>query len=283
MSKYFNQTQHTVEIGNGEHTQPGVLDQLLGTVKEGNALAVAVGQSRLEGCRKVAIGRNGSTPQLISKVTQLNLRAAESYRALRTRLMRMQSGTGLRSVAITSAMQGDGKTLTSANLALCFAQLTGFRTLLIDGDLRTHGLSKLLHLNRGVGLGEILAGSAPYEDAICATDFPNLYVVNTGNDTSAPGELLAGNSLKEFIGWAGESFKLIIVDSPPLPSVADAELISAACDGVLMVVRALRTPRELLESAATQLDQKKFLGVVYNGADHLGKYGPYRDYLQVPK
>ena len=283
MSKYFNQTQETSQIGNGDHTQTGALDQLLGTVKEGNALAVAIGQTRLEGCRKVVIGRNGSNPQLISTVTQLNLRAAESYRALRTRLMRMQSGSGLRSVALTSAVQGDGKTLTSANLALCFAQLSGFRTLLVDSDLRTRGLSKLFHLNRGIGLGEILAGSAPYEDAICATDFPNLYVVGAGNNISAPAELLAGTHLKEFVGWAGESFKLIIMDSPPLPTIADAELISAACDGVLMVVRALRTPRELLESAAAQLDQKKFLGIVYNAADHLGKYGPYRDYLQVSK
>jgi len=283
MSKYFNQTQQTVEIGNGDHTQPGVLDQLLGTVKEGNALSVAVGQTRLEGCRKITIARNGSAPQLISTVTPLNVRAAESYRALRTRLMRIQSGTGLRSVTITSAMQGDGKTVTSANLALCFAQLSGFRTLVIDADLRTHGLSKLFHLNRGVGLGEILAGSTPHEEAICATDFPNLYVVGAGNNTTAPAELLAGTNFKEFIGWASECFKLIIVDSPPLPTIADAELISAACDGVLMVVRALRTPRELLESAATQLDQKKFLGVVYNGANQLGKYGSYPDYLQVSK
>jgi capsular exopolysaccharide synthesis family protein len=283
MSKYFNQTQQTAQAGNGDRAEAGTLDQLLGTVKEGNSLAIAVGDTRLEKCRKVVIARNGSNPQLISSLSHLNLHAAESYRALRTRLMRMQSGNGLHSIAVTSAVQGDGKTLTSANLALSFAQLSGFRTLLVDADLRTRGLSKLFRLSRSFGLGEILGGKTEYEEAICATELSNLYVAGAGNNTSAPPELLAGTRFKEFIGWASESFKLIIVDSPPLPTITDAELISAACDGVLMVVRALRTPRDLLEAAASQVDQKKLLGIVYNGADESNRYGSYRDYLQGHK
>src|SRR5207248_9560042 len=125
---------------------------------------------------------------------------------------------------------------------------------------------------------EVLGGKTEYEDAICGTELPNLYVMGAGNNAAAPPELLAGPRFKEFIGWAAESFKLIIVDSPPLPTIADAELITAACDGVLMVVRALHTPREFLEAAALQLDAKKLLGVVYNAADHTQKYGVYPDY-----
>jgi len=281
MSKFFNQTQQILQGNGAEGVHSGILDQLLGTIKQGQDAAVAVADSRLEKCRKLPVGKNGSNPQLVSKLTAFNLHAAESYRALRTRLMRMQSGNGLRSVVITSAVQGDGKTLTSANLALCFAQLSGFRTLLVDADLRTKGLSKLLGASGRIGLGDILAGKTEYEEAVWATELPNLYVAAAGNTNSSPPELLAGSRFKEFIGWAGESFKLIIVDSPPLLTIADCELITAACDGVLMVVRALHTPREFLGSAAARLDTKKLLGVVYNAADHERKYGVYPDYLRL--
>ncbi|HYL92220.1 MAG TPA: CpsD/CapB family tyrosine-protein kinase [Alphaproteobacteria bacterium] len=276
MSRYFKQTQQSQQPANLDPINGGALDNLLGAIKESHEASSAVADNRLEGCRKVTF--NPQRLELISQIDKFNWQAAEAYRALRTRLMRTQAASGLRSVVITSAVQGDGKTLTAANLALCFAQLTGFKVLLVDADLRSRGLTRLLGHPSGPGLTDLLAGNARYEQAICSTNVPNLYVLGAGAACASPPELLAGARFKEFIGWAGEGFKLVLIDSPPLLTIADCELITSACDGVLMVVRAARTHRDLLESAATQLDQKKLLGLVYNGAEYMRKQTMYRDY-----
>jgi capsular exopolysaccharide synthesis family protein len=179
-------------------------------------------------------------------------------------------------VVLTSSVSGEGKTLTGLNLALCCAQLHDLRVLLIDGDLCTRGLTGLLGNPPAPGLSEVLAGSAQPEQAIIATDLPNLHILGAGAPTVPSLELYASNRWKELVGWCGENFKLVLVDSPPILPLADFELMSAACDGVLLIVRALQTSRELLRKAAGAVDKKKFLGVVFNGADFNGQ-GSYSD------
>jgi protein-tyrosine kinase len=190
--------------------------------------------------------------------------AEESYRALRTRLLRLRSAQGLRSIVVTSAVQGEGKTLTSLNLALCCAQLRDMRVLLIDGDIRSNGLTRLIGSPLAQGLSEVLAGKCEPEKAVLATDLANLYVLPAGTPSMPPPELFAGRRWQELIGWCNESFKLVLVDSPPALNLADVELITAACDGVLMVVRAQQTRRDTLRKSASLIDAKKLLGVVYN-------------------
>src|SRR5437879_5536247 len=106
--------------------------------------------------------------------------AEESYRALRTRLMLVRSARGLRSVVVTSSVQGEGKTLTALNLALSCAQLHEMRVLLIDGDVRTCGLTRTLGSPTGPGLSEVLVGENDPAKAILATDYRNLYVLSSG-------------------------------------------------------------------------------------------------------
>lgn len=191
----------------------------------------------------------------------------ESYRALRTRLLRIGAQEGLKSIVITSASQGEGKTFTSLNLASCCAQLHEMRVLLIDGDIRSHGLSRRLGPLSGPGLSEVLGGQCDPEHAIRATDIPNLYVLTSGSPTIPSAELFAGHGWQELIEWCSKSFKLVLVDSPPVLNLADVELMAAACDGVLMVVRALQTKRDVLQKTTSQIDPKKLLGVVYNAAE----------------
>jgi capsular exopolysaccharide synthesis family protein len=193
--------------------------------------------------------------------------AKESYRALRTRLLRLRAAQGLRSILITSASQGEGKSLTSINLAVCCAQLHDMRVLLIDGDLRSRGLSRAIGTPMGPGLAEILAGEVQPAEAIVATDLPNLFVLGSGAASLPSAELFAGRSWQEFIKWCTNSYKLILIDCPPVLNLADVELMTAACDGVLMVVRALHTKREALQKAASQIDEKKLLGAIYNGVE----------------
>jgi capsular exopolysaccharide synthesis family protein len=274
MSKYFNETQPKLDAGILENFQIGAVEKFLDTIQEVTETAAGVAQSRLADCRTIKL-RHSTNPMLISHLDHSNHSAAESYRGLRTRLMRLQSANGFRSLVVTSAVQGDGKTLTSVNLAISLSQLPHCRTLVMDADLRTGGLSKLLNLPKGPGLVEILQGDRAYTQMICSTDLSNLYVLGIGSEVSSPVELLAGPALQKFIAWASESFGMIVIDAPPLTGITDCELVTSVSDAALIVVRALRTRRELLESAVAQLEPKKVLGFVYNDTEEKSKYGVY--------
>ena len=143
----------------------------------------------------------------------------------------------------------------------------------MDADLRSRRLTCLFGYPPP-GLGEVLSGKTSFAEAILATDLPNLYLLGAGTPSAPPPELYAGPRWKEFIGWAGECFKLILIDSPPIVPLSDFELISGSCDGYLTVVRALSTQREALQKAAQVGDPKKSLGVVLNSIE-TGAYANY--------
>lgn len=193
--------------------------------------------------------------------------AEEGYRALRTRLLRMCSARDLRSIIITSSIPGEGKTLTSFNLAFCCSQLNEMRVLLIDGDIRTGGLSNSLGFASSAGLADVLMGRCDPESAVLETNHPNLFVCGSGTTTLPSAELYAVGRWTEFIRWCRESFKLVLVDSPPIETLSDVELMAGACDGVLFVVRESHTHRDVLQKSAKQIDATKFLGIVYNVSD----------------
>lgn len=267
MSKFFNETlraRHSTLVVNGSN-QPAMQEHTEAHFAS-KAQAADVGASRLESCRKMDVPPAELLHQQFKGGECLAI-AEESYRALRTRLLRLRSAQGLRSVVITSATQGEGKTLTSLNLALSCAQLQDMRVLLVDADIRSRGLSRFLGLSAGPGLSEILAGQCEAPAAILATDSPNLYVLGSGTPSTPPAELLASSRWQELIAWCSESFKLIVVDSPPILNLSDVELITAACDGLLMVVRAQFAKRDVLHKSIQQIDGKKLLGAIYNAAE----------------
>jgi capsular exopolysaccharide synthesis family protein len=210
---------------------------------------------------------NGTAARLVLRQDDSSKAALEAYRGLRTRLMRHQAKTDLRSIAITSSLPGEGKTLTTMNLGLCYAQLPQQRVLVIDGDLRTCGLTGMLEHPSSPGLAEVLAGEVTADEAIVATNQKNLFVLPAGTVSSPPPELFTGTRWQEFLSHCKEIFKIILIDTPPLLPLADFELISAACDGVVMVVRAHHGQREMLQKTASALDSKKLLGVVFNATD----------------
>lgn len=237
-----------------------------------------LGDSRLANCRKFSLPLQNIAHVQFTNNDALQP-AEESYRALRTRLLRLRSAQGLRSVVVTSAVQGEGKTLTSLNLALCCAQLQEMRVLLVDADIRSFGLSRAVEAPAGLGLADILTGNCVPEQAVLATDHPNLFVLSSGASDTPAAELFAGRRWQEFVGWCNETFKLALMDSPPVLNLSDVELITAGCDGVLMVVRAQQTKRQILEKCAGQIDSKKLLGIVYNGTAVGTQYGyGYRSY-----
>jgi protein-tyrosine kinase len=268
MSKFFDQTQRAQDWSTRENLAKKleihqVLETVKDTMKTADSVGIDLAEHRLDRCRKMVMPQPEDAPTLSSN-GGTNQQAAEAYRTLRTRLLRLQTTAGIHSVLFTSAVPGDGKTLTTLNTGLCCAQLHDLRVLLVDGDLRTRGLTKLVGSPSGPGLSDILAGRAQFPEAIQATDQANLYFLPAGSPNGAPPELFAGARWKEFLGWCAETFKMVLIDAPPILGLSDFDLMASPCDGVLTVVRANQTRRKQLRKAASQIDSKKYLGVVYN-------------------
>ena len=273
MSKYFDETQRAEEwLAREGFAKRQDISTVLENIRKPDAAEPELHEVPPPRARSIHISA-ATDPSIMVGGSDSQHHAAEAYRALRTRLMRLQTSKGLRSVAISSATPGEGKTVTTLNLGLCYAQLQNTPVLLIDGDLRSRRLSQLLSNPAAPGLAEVLSGEARYEDAILSTNDPNLFVLAAGSKMVSAPELLAGTAWKELLAWCSESFKLILVDTPPVRPLADFELITASCDGFLMIVRAYQTQRESLQQLAGQLDAKKLVGVVLNSTRAYSKDG----------
>jgi len=274
MSRYFNETRKADKWTESLTDKLDIQD-LLSPDEGDKEVAEEPAETRLRAVRQLILPVHHDIPLLTRKDESL-APAAESYRTLRTRLLRMQASQGIRSIVFSSALPGEGKTLTTLNLALCCSQIPNVRVLAVDADFRARGLTQLLGSPTGPGLSELLAGKATHDEAVLATNLPNLCVLPAGAITESPAELFATARWKEFIGWASETFKIVLVDAPPAFPLADFELISAACDGVVFVIRGGSTNRELITRAAAQVDPRKLLGSVFNmsqdthGSDYRG-------------
>jgi capsular exopolysaccharide synthesis family protein len=293
MSKFFNETRSVQKINpvpatanvdiqelvgslkqglesNGTsttHNGEMDLDHLLKPLKESTAVATQVAAGRLEKCRSIRLARTEEKSFLMTQYNPAMQAAVEAYRTLRTRLVKQQTKTGARSLVVSSGVQGEGKTLTAFNLALCYANIQNWPVLLVDGDLRTRGLSRLMGNPESPGLAKILEEGCPYHSAVLSTDVPSLYVLPAGETSASPSELLSGANWKEFMGWAAESFRLVLIDSPPVLNLSDFELIAASAESVLLVVRARKTVRDSLAKVVGQIDPRKLAGVVFNAAE----------------
>jgi protein-tyrosine kinase len=308
MSKFFNETRSlhktnsvpataNVDIqelvgslkehmeGNGAAAQRSGeinLEHLLQPLQESNAVASQVAADRLKDCRSIRLPRTEERSFLVSQYNPAMQAAVEAYRTLRTRLVKQQTRTGARSLVITSSAQGEGKTLTIFNLAICYAKIENWPVLVVDADLRTRGLSILAGDPESPGLAEILEKDCSYDSAVLRTDIPGLHILPAGETTASPSELFSGARWKEFMGWAAESFRMVLVDSPPALNLADFELIAASCESVMIVARARKTARESLTKVLAQVDPRKMTGVIFNASEETPEHGYYR-YTAVAK
>ncbi len=235
-------------------------------------------QERLFYSRKETPVELCSSPRYPLLVDPEQRAAAEHFGVLRARLLNARAKSGIRSIVIASPQKQDGKSLTSANLAISLAQLHKERILLIDGDLRLSGITRILGLQERTGLSDFLQNQAAFEDCIKATTLPDLYVAPAGNvaEESLPA-ILEGAKWQEFLQKGNLEFGLIIVDSVPVSApIADFELLLAACDALLLVVHVRKTTREALEFTAQQMNGK-LLGVVVNNIESRADFD-YRSY-----
>jgi len=199
--------------------------------------------------------------------TALSPHATEQFRTLRTRLYQLRSSQQLQTVLVTSAVAGEGKTFVTTNLAQAIIHQPDRRALIIDADLRCMRLHLPLGAPTTPGLTDYLRGEADEMAIIQHGQEGNLCFIPGGTEVRNPSELLSNGRLKTLLHRMTPVFDWVILDSPPCVPVADASIIAALCDAVLLVVRAGSTPTAIAQKACQELQGRNVVGVVLNAID----------------
>jgi capsular exopolysaccharide synthesis family protein len=189
----------------------------------------------------------------------------EQYRKLAATLHQAQAVSGLKVVMIASAVAGEGKTLTSSNLALTLSESYKRRVLLIDADLRRPSLHSVFRVDGMTGLSEGLGASADQRFPVHQVS-PFLTVLPAGRPSNDPMAGLTSDRMRRLIDEARGSFDWVIVDTPPVGLLPDGHLLTAMVDGAILVVKAGDTPYPVVLRALESLGRDRILGVVLNQA-----------------
>jgi capsular exopolysaccharide synthesis family protein len=203
-----------------------------------------------------------------------NSMLAEQFRQLRSRLQYAASLDTTRSMLVTSAGGGDGKTVVATNLAAGLA-LNGRRILLVDANFRRPELHNVFGVSNDTGFSDVLNSLDQFEQCVLESTVPNLSVLPSGPRPGNPTELLESQLLIDFIDRALEEYDHVIFDTGPLPLVSETVALAPRVDGVVTVVRASRNSRGLLQRVRDTLRQVKaeHIGVVLNAVrSHAGGY-----------
>lgn len=190
----------------------------------------------------------------------------EAYRSLRTSLQFSSVDDVMRSLLVTSATPGEGKTTTAANLAVVLAQ-SGRSVILIDADIRKPQQHKIFHLPKSPGLTDaMVASNSPLAFFLHDTDVPNLRVMTSGKEAPNPAELLGSKRMKQVIESLNAEADVLVFDAPPLLAVTDAQVLASQVQGVLLVVNTEKTPRAVVARAAESLlrGNGRLFGAVLN-------------------
>jgi protein-tyrosine kinase len=201
----------------------------------------------------------------------------EQYRRLGAALHHHQLQGAVRTLMVTSAVASEGKTLTAANLALTLSHSYMRRVLLIDADLRRPGLHQMFGLPNTVGLSDRLRHPDRFPLQF-QTVSPTLSVLTAGRPDSDPMAGLVSDTMSKILLDAAEQFDWVVVDTPPVALLPDANLLAAMIDTALLVVSANSTPYPLVRRAVDAIGEQRILGVVLNrmaAADMVSAYNAY--------
>jgi capsular exopolysaccharide synthesis family protein len=192
--------------------------------------------------------------------------ASESFRGLRTGILFSSADKSPQVILVTSAGPAEGKTSCATNLAVTMAQ-AGSKVLLLDCDMRRPRIHKIFDASREAGISSVLVGSGELKEAIARTQVKNLEVMACGPIPPNPSEILGSRKMGKFIEAMRGRYDRIVIDSAPLTAVTDAVVLSSIADGVLLVIRAAQTPRQIVQNGLAQLQtvNAHVLGAVLNG------------------
>ena len=193
---------------------------------------------------------------------------AEAYRSLRSNIEYSSFDDEYRVIVVTSSVPGEGKSTTSGNLAIALAQ-SGNSVLLVDCDMRKPSIHKKFKISNAAGTAELLLRKRLFEEVANKYN-ENLTIITAGKIPPNPSEMLASRAMTAFIEEMKKEFKYIILDTPPLQAVTDAQVLSTKADGVLLVIRAGSTKREMVLNSVDLIKkvQGKVIGTVLNGVEN---------------
>lgn len=209
------------------------------------------------------------SPLLISADPRSSL--AEAYRHLRTSILLSTAGHAPKSLLITSSLPSEGKTTTAANTAISLAQ-TGARVLIIDADMRRPRLHSIFNIENGSGLSTLLASEmsdSEITSAIKQDEKTKLFLLTSGPIPPNPAELVGSSQMASLLGNLQSRFTHVVIDSPPIASFTDGVLIASMVDGVILVVHAGKSSRQVVRRSRQLLQEigAKIFGVVLNNVN----------------
>lgn len=203
--------------------------------------------------------------------------STEQYRRLAGRLYIAQAEHGTRVVMVTSAMPGEGKTLTSTNVALTLAESYKRQVLLIDADLRRPWVHEMFQVPNLSGLNDGLRSAEDHKIPLLRlTD--NLSILTAGRPDRDPMSVLSSDRMRRVLQEASTRFDWVIIDTPPVALLTDAHLLASLVDAVVLVVQAGKTPLSAINKAVEAVGRERILGIVLNRADHASVYHAYDYY-----
>lgn len=202
---------------------------------------------------------------------------SEQYRTIRTNIQYAMVDRDLKTLVITSSGPSEGKSTTSANLAIVFAN-SGKRVLLVDADMRKPTVAKTFGLDNIRGLSTLLGSrETMLHQVVQSSGVDNLFLMTSGPKPPNPSELLDSRRMKELISELKQQYDLVIFDMPPVVAVTDAQIVASKTDGTILVVRENVSKRDSLLKAKSLLEMvdANILGVVYNGSKNISDQGYY--------
>ena len=207
---------------------------------------------------------------------------SEAYRSLRTSILYSSPDKQIKSIIISSPGPGEGKTTTTANLAITFANM-GKKTLLIDADLRRPVVHHIFGVEKSPGLTDYLTGQeSEFKNLIMSTDVKNLSVCTSGLNPPNPSELLGSDKMSKLIDILEQEWDIILLDSPPMVAVTDATIVSREIDAMILVVHSGKTDKHSYQRTVATLRgiNAPLVGVVLNSVTSKNSYGSYYYYYQ---
>ena len=204
---------------------------------------------------------------------------AEQFRSLRNSITALNPEGAPRSIVLTSALRGEGKSVATINLAVSMAEVPGTRVLILDADLHHPAIESYLGIPRRRGLVELLRGQCPLDRAIRATSVNHVSVLGPDELPRNASELLGSERMRTVIAQLKQRFSYILIDTPESMSISDASLLGAIADGIVLVVRLNSTPRHYVEQTHNLLETLggNVLGTCLTGARPDTRVGEYSD------
>jgi len=208
--------------------------------------------------------RDAASPP-IARVGNQDPIYVEQIKAMRAKFEYRIDMLKVKVIAVTSAVAGEGKTTSCAQLAIHLAMGGRKKVLLIDADMRKSDLARGLNLPTLPGLSEFLSGTVAMKDIVRNSFLPGLYVVPAGSRVVEPANLITGGKFRAFLGEVRSHFDVILLDTPPILPVADTLGLRDQVDGFLFLFRVGLTPHPMMRQAVEEVGEEKIIGVVLNG------------------